>query len=135
MGPNAPLRSNPTLDFSPIALVGPCGSGKTTIAKLLQGLGVGVAEIAQEHSCVPTLWRYLGAPRALIYLEASFEACTERKRFRWSRGDYEEQCRRLSHARQNSDLIIVTDGMTPREVVQKVLDYLHGRDPPRMRTG
>lgn len=124
MGPNASLRSSSRPDFLLVALVGPCGSGKTTIAQLLQAQDLWATEIAQEHSCVPDLWRYRGAPRVLIFLDASFETCTERKRFRWFPEDYQEQCRRLQHARQHCGLLIVTDEMTPQEVVQQVLEYL-----------
>ena len=39
-----------------IGIVGPCSSGKSTLAKRLRVLGYEVREIRQEHSGEPTMW-------------------------------------------------------------------------------
>jgi hypothetical protein len=62
----------------------------------------------------------------LIYLEASFPVSTERRRLDWQEKDYQEQIRRLAHARQHAHLFIDTDPLTPDQVLQKALDFLQG---------
>jgi guanylate kinase len=133
LGADAPLKPSPSPVGAGIALVGPCGAGKTTVAELLKAQGLKVAEIAQEHSCVPNLWKQRGSPTALIFLDANFVTCTQRKRFRWTSEDYEEQCRRLQHARQHADLLVRTDAMTPAQVVDQVLRFLRRRSGPSLK--
>ncbi len=107
-----------------IGLVGPCGAGKTTLARALRARGYTVRHIAQEHSHVPDMWRRLANPDMLIFLDVSFEVATKRRRLSWRKRDYLEQQRRLAHARQHADLVIHTDTLTPQQVLQQVLDTL-----------
>ena len=76
------------------------------------------------------MWRRLGAPDLLVFLDSSFETCTVRKRFDWPLGDYQEQRRRLEHARRECDIYLVTDGLTPQEVLEEVLRALAASDFP-----
>lgn len=104
-----------------IGVVGPCGSGKTTLVTALRLRGWHARQIAQEHSHVQDMWRRLGAPQVLVFLDASFVTCTERKRFDWPEQDYLEQRRRLENARQECDVYIQTDGLSPQTVLDQVL--------------
>jgi cytidylate kinase len=107
-----------------VAIVGPCASGKSTLGNSLKSRGFRVREVAQEHSYVPTMWQRITDPDILIFLDASFEVSTRRKSLDWSQKDYEEEQRRLSHARQFCDLYLLTDRMSPEEVLQTVLQAL-----------
>lgn len=105
-----------------IAVVGPCGSGKTTLVQGLKAHGLRAREIAQEHSFAPQMWQVITDPDILIYLDASFEACDGRKQLDWTPKDHREQLRRLEHARRNADVFISTDGIDSAEVLRRVLE-------------
>lgn len=107
-----------------IGVVGPCGSGKTTLVKGLKDCGIVVRHIAQEHSYVKDMWKRITNPDILIYLDVSYAEATRRRRLNWTQAEFDEQIRRLSHAREHADLMIFTDPLTPLTLVQKVLDYL-----------
>ena len=55
-----------------IGVVGPCGSGKSTLIAGLEKHGYACRHIAQEHSYVPAMWQIITKPDVLIYLHASF---------------------------------------------------------------
>jgi thymidylate kinase len=107
-----------------IGIVGPCGAGKTTLATKLKALGYKVRHIAQEHSYVPSMWQKLTNPDILIYLNVSYENTILRRQLNWSREEFEEQLRRLSHARQHADLVIDTDALDAQGVLGDVESFL-----------
>lgn len=109
-----------------IGVVGPCGSGKSTLITGLERLGYRCRHIAQEHSHAQAMWQIISKPDLLIYLDASFPVSTERRRLDWQEKDHLEQLRRLAHARRHAHLVIETDGLTPDQVLQKALDFLEG---------
>ena len=109
-----------------IGVVGPCGSGKSTLIAGLEGHGFSCRHIAQEHSYVQAMWQIISKPDILIYLHASFPVSTERRQLNWQEKDHTEQLRRLGHAREHANLIIETDELTAAQVLQKSLDYLTG---------
>lgn len=109
-----------------IGVVGPCGSGKSTLIAGLEKHGFRCRHIAQEHSYVKTMWQVITKPDILIYLECSFDNSTSRRKLNWLPGDHEEQLRRLSHSRQNADIIIDTNTLTPEEVLAQALVQLRG---------
>lgn len=110
-----------------IGVVGPCGSGKSTLIDGLEKHGYACRHIAQEHSYVPSMWQVISKPDVLVFLHASFPVSTARRKLKWLLKDYEEQSRRLSHARQHAHIIIDTDDLTPGQVLQTALDYLDRR--------
>jgi len=111
-----------------IGVVGPCGSGKSTLIAGLEEHGYACRHIAQEHSYVPTMWQVISKPAILIFLHASFPVSTTRLKLNWQLKDYDEQFRRLSHAQEHAHIIIYTDDLTPDQVLQKALDYLKERN-------
>ena len=104
--------------------MGPCASGKTTLATRLQRAGYSARQIVQEHSYVAEMWKVLSMPDLLIFLDASFATCNRRKSLNWLENEYLEQRRRLRHAKEHCDLYIETDALTSEEVSQAVLRTL-----------
>ena len=109
-----------------VGVVGPCGSGKSTLIAGLEQHGFACRHIAQEHSYVQSMWQKITKPDILIFLDASFPVSTERRNLTWQKSDHEEQYRRLAHARQHADIVIDTDHLTPGQVLQQALDFLQG---------
>jgi ABC-type cobalamin/Fe3+-siderophores transport system ATPase subunit len=107
-----------------IGVVGPCGSGKSTLIAGLERAGFACRHIAQEHSYVPYMWQRITHPDVLIFLEASFSVCTARRKLSWTLADFKEQERRLAHARQHADLVIETNSLTVDQVLSAVLSFL-----------
>jgi cytidylate kinase len=110
-----------------IGVVGPCGSGKSTLIAGLINAGFTGRHIAQEHSYVPYMWKRITDPDLLIYLNASFETCTERRHLNWRIEDYNEQLSRLEHAFENADLVIETDHLSAAEVLGRLLNFLESK--------
>jgi adenylate kinase len=107
-----------------VVVVGPCGSGKTTLVARLRAAGYDARAVAQEHSAIPELWRHGGDPDALIYLDASPPVISRRRRNDFPRWLYGRQQRRLRSARDHATIYLHTDTLDPRAVEQRVLDHL-----------
>ena len=107
-----------------VGIVGPCGSGKSTLLAGLERQGYSCRHIAQEHSYVQAMWQIITKPDVLVYLNSSFQTSTERRKLNWQEKDYNEELRRLAHAREHANLFIETDNLTPNDILQKVLDFL-----------
>lgn len=113
-----------------IAIVGPCASGKSTLARGLAERGIRARQVVQEHSFVPEMWQVIAQPDLLVYLDASFQTCSQRKNLNWRQRDYDEQNLRLAHAKENCDLLIQTDGQSEANVLEEVLSKLPFNPPP-----
>jgi biopolymer transport protein ExbD len=74
------------------------------------------------------MWLRITHPDFLIYLQVSYANTLRRRNLNWTEAEYEEQLHRLRHARENANLIVETDDLTPEQVIQFVLDALqkHG---------
>jgi len=107
-----------------IAIVGPCASGKSALARGLAERGIHARQVVQEHSFVPEMWQIIAQPDFLVYLDASFQTCSQRKNLNWRQSDYDEQLLRLAHAKKNCDILIETDGQSEATVLEKVLSSL-----------
>lgn len=107
-----------------IGVVGPCGSGKTTLINLLRAYHLNLRHIAQEHSYVPSMWQRITKPDILIFLDASFPETIRRRNLNWTMEEYLEQHRRLAHARQHANFYIMTDGLTPDAVAMEIWNFL-----------
>jgi deoxyadenosine/deoxycytidine kinase len=115
-------------DLPLVGIVGPCGAGKSTLVEGLKLFGIPSRHIAQEHSYVPYMWQRITNPDFLVYLDCSFPETVSRRNLNWTIKEYQEQLRRLSHARLHADLYIQTDTLTPEDVIKQVLIVLreHG---------
>jgi ABC-type cobalamin/Fe3+-siderophores transport system ATPase subunit len=107
-----------------VGIVGPCGSGKSTLISALHRETIQFRHIAQEHSYIPSMWQQLTNPDVLIFLDASYKITCQRGQLNWTEAEYAEQHRRLAHARQYADYYILTDDLTPDEVQLKVNIFL-----------
>lgn len=112
-----------------VGVVGPCGSGKSTLIAALDSLGYATRHIAQEHSYVKDMWKRLSNPDVLVFLQASFPVTRLRKPTMtlWTEADYNEQQRRLAHALEHADLVIDTDNLNVDEVLARVLSFLENQ--------
>lgn len=108
-----------------IGVVGPCTAGKSTLIRRLEGkYNVSLRHIAQEHSYVQNMWQRINPPEWLVFLDVSYPASMRRKKLNWTEAEYQEQQRRLAHARENADLYLMTDNMTPEQVAEQVERFL-----------
>ena len=107
-----------------VAVVGPCASGKTSLVRELCNLGYNAREVAQEHSLVPDLWRRFTRPSVLMYLDVSPSVACQRRGMgsppRW----WSKVPHRLRLARQEAHLCILTDDLTPRQILDRTLAFL-----------
>jgi hypothetical protein len=107
-----------------IAVVGPCASGKSTLAAALRAAGYEARQPAQEHSYVPDMWRRLVDPDVLIYLDISYEALLARRPHFGEREYLEREKARLAHAREHADLVIDTSAVSAEGVWAAVIAFL-----------
>jgi guanylate kinase len=112
-----------------IGIVGPCGSGKSTLMAGLEKHGYRCRHIAQEHSYVKHMWKTITNPDILIFLQCSFHNSTSRRKLNWVLTDFEEQQRRLSHAYEHANIIIDTEGLTAEEVFARALTFIKKNYP------
>ncbi len=75
------------------------------------------------------MWKRITNPDMLIFLQVSYLVSQQRRPMNWSEAEYEEQQRRLSHARENADLIIETDNLDIKEVLERVLAFIKPNTP------
>lgn len=107
-----------------LAVVGPCGAGKTTLVAALRARGVRAREVAQEHSGVPAMWQRLTRPDLLIFLQVSCATAQSRLGRELPTTWWDKMNARLAHARVHADLVIETDERTPEEVLERVRMFL-----------
>jgi shikimate kinase len=103
-----------------IVVVGPCASGKSTLAGQLRELGHDVRVSGQEHSSIHNLWQKLDHD-LLIALEIDLETLRARRSESWPQAIYDRQQERLQGAYDVADVIIDTANTPPDEVVAQVL--------------
>jgi len=123
-----PEKEEPDSKIILVGVVGPCGSGKSTLIEGLESAGFRCRHIAQEHSYVPYMWQRITHPDLLIYLNSSFDVSTGRRKLNWSEAEYQEQLRRLAHARQHADLIIETDDLSSAQVLERTLNFIKSQN-------
>ena len=107
-----------------IGVVGPCGSGKSTLTGGLSLLGYRARHIAQEHSYVKDMWQRLTRPDILVFLDASWPVTCQRRNLHWTEAEWQEQQFRLRHAREHADLFLNTDALSIEEVLETVVGFM-----------
>jgi deoxyadenosine/deoxycytidine kinase len=118
------LHPIPDIHDLKIGVVGPCSSGKTSLVDGLNKSGFNAHHIAQEHSYVPYMWQRISKPDILIFLDVTFPISQQRRSLNWKISDFEEQQKRLAHARKHADLIVNTDDRSISEILTGVLEFL-----------
>ena len=113
-----------------IGVVGPCAAGKSTLIAGLGSHGYAARHIAQEHSYVPDMWQRIVNPDLLIFLDVSYPNSIIRRQMNWEETEYQEQQRRLSHARIHADCYLDTDKLSIDEVLNTVLQFLQQDKQP-----
>ncbi len=109
-----------------LAIVGPCASGKSSLATALRAAGYEVRQPAQEHSYVPFMWQRMSRPDLLIYLDVNDANITKRRPYvDIGRQHLAEQRQRLLHAYQHCDFYLDTSDLTLAQVEAQVFHFLH----------
>jgi len=107
-----------------IAVVGPCGSGKSTLVKNLRQAGYDIHAISQEHSYIPNMWQRINPPDILIYLDASLATIAQRRQVSWGQDRLDQLKHRLRHAREHCDFYLNTDGLSIEAVVAQARKFI-----------
>lgn len=110
-----------------IVVVGPCASGKSTLANQLRELGHDVRVSGQEHSSIRNLWRKIDHD-VLVALEIDLDTVRARRSPSWPEDVYQRQQDRLRDAYAAADIVIDTATASPDEAVRLVLEVIGG-DP------
>jgi len=125
---NNPEKEPPSPQDLLIGIVGPCAAGKSTLIEGLTRLGYRTRQIAQEHSYVKDMWQRLTNPDILIFLDAAYATTIQRRKLDWSESDWQEQQRRLSHAKEHADLYVETDQLSVEDVLNTVIEFVHAHN-------
>lgn len=106
-----------------IVIVGPCASGKTSLARELEKSGIPVRICGQEHSSIRDLWKKLD-PDVLVALAIDLPTLRARRHELWPEPLYVVQQQRLASAFATADLVIDTSRVTPGEAAAMVRRHL-----------
>jgi hypothetical protein len=105
-------------------VVGPCASGKTSLADGLRRHGYDVVVSGQEHSDIPHLWRRAD-PDIVIVLSVDLETLRRRRHNgAWPAWLFERQQRRLRQAVSAATMVIDTSHRDASTVLRLVLARL-----------
>ena len=93
------------------------------MVQALRQLGYDAYSVAQEHSHIRRMWA-LRHPDFVVFLDCTYETALKRRAVPWSRGHMDEQRKRLADARAHCDLFVQTDGLSPAQVVDLVVEAI-----------
>lgn len=110
-----------------IVVVGPCASGKTTLARELGKVGIPVRICGQEHSSIRDFWRTMD-PDVLVALSIDLRTLRTRRHEGWPEHLFSVQQQRLASAFASADLVIDTTQASPQQAAELVRRHLarHG---------
>jgi len=111
-----------------VVVVGPCGSGKTTLVEGLRRLGFAASACGQEHSEIPTLWRH-GDPDVVVALEVDLPTLRRRRGEEWPEWLFQTQRRRLRDATAAATLRLDTSDLDQDAVLRRVAALLAAAEP------
>jgi len=74
---------------------------------------------------VQNMWQRIHPPDWLVFLDVSYTVSMQRKNLNWTVEEYQEQQRRLAHAREHADFYLMTDSLTADEVAEKVAGFIN----------
>ncbi|HEV2127061.1 MAG TPA: hypothetical protein VGR22_00405 [Thermomicrobiales bacterium] len=110
-----------------IVVIGPCGSGKTTLSHRLRALGFDAHACGQEHSEIPELWAHQ-EPEVLVGLRIDLKTLRRRRSASWSDRLYAKQLERLRSGYDHADLVIDADVNDEDAVLDAVLSWLRDHE-------
>jgi hypothetical protein len=116
-----------------LVIVGPCASGKSTLAAALTADGYDVQVCAQEHSETPYLWA-LPEPDHLLYLAVDLAGVRRRRADpEWPAAIHQRQLRRLLPALARCSIYLDTSSRGAAEVLAIARAALRaaGAPPPK----
>ena len=111
------------VDTRRIVVVGPCASGKSTLANRLRELGFDARVCGQEHSAIQHLWVRL-SPDLLIALDVDLRTLRRRRHSSWPERLYRVQRGRLESAFRSADLSIDSSTTSAETAVEQVLAWI-----------
>lgn len=106
-----------------VVIVGPCASGKSTLAKNLEEHGVRTHVVGQEHSAIKRLWQRR-QPDFVVALDVDLETLRRRRGATWPADLYRLQHERLADAFSAASITIDTSDVPELDVVSMVLETL-----------
>jgi hypothetical protein len=110
-----------------VAVVGCCGSGKSTVVTELIARGFDAYVVGQEHSAIENLWARR-SPDALIYLDVPLKTLRERRSPDWPEWLYDQQHVRLKAARDSATLQLDTSLIGVNETIWSIVQQLNSRE-------
>lgn len=113
------------IDHRRIVVVGPCASGKSTLARALTDAGYDAKVCGQEHSGVRDLWRRLNGD-VLVALDLDIATLRARRGESWPAELLARQHERLAGAYAAADLVLDSGMHDQRTVFDSVTRLLHG---------
>jgi len=115
--------ANVVTDRRRIVLVGPCASGKTTLAYHLAAHGHDVHICGQEHSGIRDFWRRMN-PDVLVALDVDLPTLRLRRSSVWPEHLYDVQRGRLASAFAAADVVVDSASNDAEAVANCVLGWL-----------